>query len=132
MANLWDQTLALGVPEIDRQHQELFSRFGKLLDACKQGQGRSEVGKLLTFLEEYVDYHFITEEAWMREQGYAGLDEHRREHQTFRQKLSGLQQILADQGAGMDLLTKTNKTVLDWIIQHIRNTDRATGQALRR
>ncbi len=30
----------------------------------------------------------------------------------------------------MDLLITTNATVLDWIIQHVRKTDRRMGQQL--
>ena len=67
MAIEWTEDLATGVPEIDAQHKELFSRINRLLEACNQGQGRAEVGKTLAFLEEYVLIHFSTEEKIMTE-----------------------------------------------------------------
>jgi len=128
--SLWDESLAIGVEEIDLQHRELFTRFEGLLDACREGKGREELQRLLDFLAEYVSVHFDAEERFMASRGYAGLAEHRRQHEVFRGKLGDLRQIYHDQGAGMDLLITTNATVLDWIIQHVRKTDRSMAAAL--
>lgn len=129
--SLWNESLAIGVEQIDNQHRELFSRFDRLLKACREGQGREELNRLLEFLSDYVQEHFSAEEEFMRSSGYAELADHLGEHEVFCGKLDDLQQIYADQGAGMDLLITTNSTVLDWIIQHIRKTDRRMGEALR-
>ena len=45
----WTPEYAVGVEEIDRQHQELFSRINDLLEACQRGEGKQEVGKVLSF-----------------------------------------------------------------------------------
>jgi len=127
---LWDDSLAIGVEDIDGQHRELFSRFEKLLDACREGHGRDELNRLLNFLNDYVHEHFAAEEEFMTSSGYDQLQEHKEEHEVFRGKLDDLRQIYADTGAGMDLLITTNAMVLDWIIQHVRKTDRRMGQAL--
>jgi len=129
--SLWNESLAIGVDQIDNQHRELFSRFDRLLKACREGQGREELNRLLEFLSDYVQEHFSAEEEFMRSSGYAELDEHLGEHEVFCGKLDDLRQIYADKGAGMDLLITTNSTVLDWIIQHIRKTDRRMGESLR-
>ena len=39
MGIAWRESLAIGVPEIDRQHKELLSRFDSLLKACEAGKG---------------------------------------------------------------------------------------------
>ena len=121
---LWDDSLAIGVSAIDNQHRELFNRFEKLLEACREGQGREELSRLLDFLSEYVNEHFSAEEEFMASKGYADLAAHQEEHQVFRGKLDDLRQIYKDKGAGMDLLITTNAMVLDWIIQHVRKVDR--------
>jgi len=128
--SLWDESLAIGVEEIDTQHRELFSRFGRLLDACREGKGRDELQRLLDFLADYVSVHFEAEERFMASRGYAGLSGHRQQHEVFRGKLDDLRQIYHDRGAGMDLLITTNATVLDWIIQHVRKTDRAMADSV--
>jgi len=130
--SLWNDSLAIGIEQIDKQHQELFSRFDLLLKACREGQGRDELSRLLEFLSDYVKTHFSVEEQFMRSSGYADLESHLLEHEVFRGKLDDLRQIYADHGAGMDLLITTNATVLDWIIQHVRKTDRRMGESLNR
>jgi len=128
--SLWSENLATGVELIDNQHRELFTRFERLLEACREGQGREELKKLLDFLSEYVLEHFSAEEEFMASHGYAELPLHQGEHEIFRGKLADLRQIYADNGAGMDLLITTNAMVLDWIIQHVRKTDRGMAKAL--
>lgn len=120
----WDESLTTGMKDIDDQHKELFARFEQLLTACREGKGRDELLDMLVFLNEYADYHFRTEEAFMAEQEYAGLEEQRRQHRQFRDKLGRLEEQARNEGAGIDLVAKTNKMVLDWVIQHIRNEDK--------
>lgn len=120
----WDESLTTGMTEIDEQHKQLFAHFEQLLAACKEGKGRDELLNMLGFLNEYADYHFKTEEAYMAQQGYAGLEEQRRQHQQFRDKLGRLELQARCDGAGIDLVAKTNRMVLDWIIQHIRSEDK--------
>ncbi len=128
--SLWNENLAIGVEQIDNQHRELFARFERLLEACHEGQGREELKRVLDFLAEYVHEHFAAEEEFMSSRGYEGLVAHQGEHEVFRGKLTDLRQIYQDKGAGMDLLITTNATVLDWIIQHVRKTDRGMARAL--
>jgi hemerythrin len=60
----WTDSLAVGIPEIDQQHQELFLRLERLLRGIVGGE-REEVGRLLEFLGDYVVRHFGAEERWM-------------------------------------------------------------------
>ena len=128
--SLWSESLAIGVETIDNQHRELFTRFERLLSACSSGQGREELIRLLDFLSEYVREHFAAEEEFMKSRGYVELEGHMQEHEVFRGKLDDLRQVYQDNGAGMDLLITTNATVLDWIIQHVRKTDRRMGELM--
>ncbi|NIQ98124.1 MAG: hemerythrin family protein [Desulfuromonadales bacterium] len=120
----WDESLTTGVEEIDEQHKELFAHFDRLLKACKEGKGKDELLNMLGFLGEYADYHFRTEEAYMAKHGYEGLAAQRAQHREFREKLRRLERQARIDGAGIDLIAKTNRMILDWIIQHVRNEDR--------
>lgn len=55
----WDNSFSVGEKNIDNQHKELFYRLNKLLEAMKQGKGKSEVINTLDFLEEYVIRHKV-------------------------------------------------------------------------
>jgi len=58
----WDQSLATGNSVIDWQHQELFRRMEKLVEAAKHGGGKDVISETITFLEKYVIQHFNAEE----------------------------------------------------------------------
>lgn len=131
MSILWDESLATGVEELDAQHRELFSHFDRLLAACREGKGRDELVRTLSFLHQYVDYHFEHEEAFMESRGYRGLKAHRELHRQFRDKLEKLEASLDRDGAGIDLLARSNRVILDWIIQHVRNVDKKMSRDLR-
>lgn len=126
----WDESLETGVEEIDEQHKELFSRFDQLLGACREGRGREELVKMLGFLNEYADHHFQAEEQYMEAHDYEGLEEQRSQHRQFREKLGALERQARTEGAGIDLIARTNRTVLDWIIQHVRNEDKKMAAIL--
>ena len=83
MAIRWDPTLVMGVPELDRQHKEIFARLDSLLEAIRGGSSREEVGRTLDFLRDYVLTHFKAEEELMREIAFPGLPTHRAEHDRF-------------------------------------------------
>ncbi len=49
MGLVWTPALAIGIPEIDQQHQELFYRLSKLLEGIVSGD-RAQVSGLIEFL----------------------------------------------------------------------------------
>lgn len=126
----WSEDLAVGVAKIDQQHRELFRRFDDILEACRQGHGRSRLIELHDFLAEYVETHFEDEEALMRSKGYPQLDEHLAQHAKFRTQMESLSAILAVQGPSIALLVETNQRVMAWLREHIRKTDRALAAYL--
>jgi hemerythrin len=124
MAIEWTNDLATGVAEIDGQHRELFQRVNGLMEACKQGKGRTEVEKVLTFLEDYVVEHFSAEEDYMVKFSYPAYAAHKAQHLEFLEKFSGLKHQLEREGAGVLIVVKTNQVVVDWLKNHIRKTDK--------
>jgi hemerythrin len=131
MAIEWTEDLATEIPEIDAQHKELFSRINRLLEACNQGQGRTEVGETLSFLEDYVLIHFATEEKIMTGRLYPGYAGHKAQHVHFISNLDALKQQFAKEGPSVHLILLTNHTVVDWLRSHIRKLDRDLGAFLR-
>ena len=58
----WREELAIGHETVDNQHRELLERFDSLLSACKAGEGKPELARLIDFLDQYVIHHFYEEE----------------------------------------------------------------------
>lgn len=131
MAIEWNDDLATGVDEIDNQHKELFKRINSLLDACTQGKGKGEVGKVLNFLEDYIVAHFNAEEAIQKKHSYPEYEPHKALHDEFRKNFAELKKQFEKEGAGLPLVLRTNRTVVDWLINHIGRIDKALGAFLK-
>lgn len=111
----------------DEQHQELFDKVNALNDAVGKGT-RTEIGNTLDNLIEYVVTHFKTEEELMEKQGYAGLDQHCKEHNALVETCSSLQgKFHADEA---DIEESTMAFIKDWLDKHIPQIDRSYGPAL--
>jgi len=124
MAIRWTPDLAVGIDEIDRQHQQLFQTCDDLLEAMRQGKGRSEVGAVLGFLERYVIEHFATEERAMLAADYPRFRDHKAEHEAFAEQFAALVQRHSTEGATAATVIQVNNHICDWLRSHIARTDR--------
>jgi hemerythrin len=131
MGIVWRESLAIGVPEIDRQHKELLSRFDRLLKACEAGKGMEELQKLLGFLDNYVVRHFSDEEGLQRNHQYPGYAAHKSEHDGFIARLKTLKDEIKADGVAVHHVTETNNMLLKWLINHISKLDGELGAYLR-
>lgn len=87
--------------------------------------------ELFGFLDAYILSHFSAEEELMAKQGYPGLFEHRSQHAWFVARLAELKSTLEKEGPSFPLVIDATQTLLDWIVDHIRNTDLRFGDFLR-
>jgi hemerythrin len=121
----WDPSLAVGLPEIDGQHQELFARIDRLLTAMQRGQSAEEVVRLLEYLSRYAVEHFAAEERLMEERQYPEREAHRAEHRRFETDLAALRAELERDGPSALLVVRTNARVTLWLRDHIYRTDKS-------
>jgi hemerythrin len=124
MAIQWRDSLTTGVQSIDSQHREIFARFEGFVAACNAGNCREEVVRILDFLSSYVVEHFDAEELLQRQSGYAGYREHREHHQSFLGDLTLLQRKVGDVELDRQLVMELRRTMIRWLILHIRQKDR--------
>ena len=127
----WSERLATGNNTIDLQHKELFRRFNDLLEACNKGKGHHEVGQLLEFLSSYVQSHFAAEEYLQKKHGYEGYEDHKKKHDDFIRDLQEIQTEFHAEGAGISVVIRTNKMLVNWLIKHISGTDKELASFLR-
>lgn len=130
MALLWKDDLLTGVQTIDEQHQELFKRIGQLLEACRQGKGKAEVVSMVDFLVEYVQVHFADEEKLQRDSGYPDYKAHKALHDQWVVEIADLRQQLQQDGPTVSLVLQVNRTLVDWLTQHIRRVDKGLAKHL--
>jgi len=127
MAIEWNDSLAVGIEEIDNQHKELFRRINDLIEACHQGRGAEAVGEVLAFLDSYARLHFSTEEGYMRKYNFPGLDGHHQQHQEFMANLAEVRNRFAKEGPGVHIVVITNRILAGWLNTHIRRSDKVLG-----
>jgi hemerythrin len=130
MALEWTFALAVGHPDIDAQHQELFRRAERLIAAVRAGD-RGEVGPTVAFLSAYASTHFAGEERLMREAGYPGLEEHARRHQAFIEDFGRLVARFDERGATTLMAMELHNWLAGWLRQHLAETDQAMVEFLR-
>ncbi|NUO07333.1 MAG: hemerythrin family protein [Candidatus Brocadia sp.] len=127
MAMQWNNNLSVGVDVIDNQHKGIISRINDLLHAMSQGKGKNEVGKVLTFLADYVVKHFSAEEALMRKYNFTGYAEQQAEHAQFIKDFSLLKNEFETRGITSTLVLQIQRQLCDWLTNHIINKDKQIG-----
>jgi len=126
----WDDTLSTGIEEIDRQHKELIARINQLMDAITGKQDKEAVAGYLTFLREYVAYHFAAEERDMTEYTYPGLIAHEAEHEQFKKRVNQLYDSFLARGATDQILVAAIRSSGEWLVNHIHKTDKTMAAFL--
>ena len=120
----WRDYFNIGIPEIDSQHRELFSRLDKLEVALKDGKGREIIIKTFHFLDQYVHVHFNAEEQLQSFYNYPHQAMHVTEHNTFKKRLSELEARLASEDPSEKLAAHTHAFLTQWLISHVTGLDK--------
>jgi hemerythrin len=126
----WRPELAVGIEEIDAQHQELFRRAGLFIESLRR-QSRQEIGVLLSFLRFYAVTHFGAEEDWMREARYPGLVEHKKLHDQFIKEVLALSdQHEKKKGPGLEPV-QVSAWLERWLTDHVTQVDTDVARHLK-
>lgn len=131
MAIEWKDDLAVGISEIDEQHKELFDKIGSLFDACNAGKGKEQIDATIKYLQDYVVLHFGSEEKLQKKYNYPEYIKHKEMHDQFIKDFLVLKESIDKDGINGLMIIKLNKLLVDWLINHIRKTDKAFGVFLR-
>lgn len=131
MAIEWKDDLAVGVKEIDEQHKELFAKVNTLFDACNSGKGKDQIDSVIKYLQEYVVEHFGSEESLQKKYSYPGYEEHKAQHDKFIQDFLKLKEGIDKNGVTGLTIVQLNQVLVDWLIKHIRKTDKALAGFLK-
>lgn len=126
----WTEELAVGYDLIDQQHRELIDKFNDFLEACNGRRGKEQLSELFQFLDEYVILHFHEEEEMMKLHDYPEMAQHLAQHREFTSRLSELREELDKVGPTIHVLIRTNKALLYWLTNHIKQVDVKLGRFL--
>ena len=125
---VWNDKFSVKVSSIDEQHKKLVAVINDLYNAMKAGKTKEQMGKILGDLIDYTKYHFSYEEKLMEKAGYKDIEEHKKQHVAFVNKIS---ETLDSYKAGKLIMSIDICNFLqDWLIHHIQGTDQKYSQLL--
>ncbi|MBN1981707.1 MAG: hemerythrin family protein [Chitinivibrionales bacterium] len=122
----WDDSMSVGISEMDEQHKKFIPIINELNDAMKFGKGSTVLLQILQKISSYTVIHFKAEEAFMLSQGFPGLPQHAKKHREFEKQVEG---FLTDLRANKTLLSlEIMNAIKQWLIDHIQKVDKQYGQ----
>ena len=125
----WNSSYALGIPQIDAEHQRLFALAEQLHGAMLKGAAKSVERELLASLVSYTRSHFAHEEQLMLRSKYPDYLQHKADHEALATKVVHLQNDL-DSGR-VSLSVEILKFLKDWLSHHICGADHRIAEHLR-
>jgi hemerythrin-like metal-binding protein len=117
----WTADYAVGVRQIDEEHQRLFALAEKVHRAMLEGEGKAILQALLAGLVAYTSYHFAHEEQLMERIGYPGYREHRAQHEDLRSRAREMQDRLAS--GELTITIEVIQFLMEWVRKHIASSD---------
>lgn len=123
----WDDSYAIGVDFIDKEHQVLFSTMNKLLSLSEREEKSEHVCREgIKYLKGHTDKHFEHEEEYMKSIGYSDYDIHKHLHDDFRYKtVPALEEELERSGYSADSIRHFLGVCIGWVISHTVTEDQA-------
>ena len=119
----WTPDLALGVEEIDSQHQELVRLTNALHDEISSASPHREtIHGILEGLVDYTHNHFIVEEVLFQQHDYPETPAHQAQHNRFTGTAMDLLMRFED---GEEVSIEALEFLKDWLVHHICKVDRA-------
>jgi hemerythrin-like metal-binding protein len=127
----WEDSFALGIPEVDHEHKSLIALINRLHGAISTSASKIEIADNLAELHASIASHFALEESVMRQRGYDQLAAHKAEHERL---LDDIREIMDDQllGAPADVERALSERLRTWFELHFRTADRRLHEALPR
>lgn len=126
----WDDKYKVGHNLIDSQHKQLFDIADKLYEVAyeKDPYRDIDISLILQDLARYVNYHFSCEEELMRDNDYAGMENHCNIHSTFKTYVTTLVSDFS-RGQAVDM-KKLYDFVCTWLIEHIGSEDKKLAKCV--
>ncbi|HTR39474.1 MAG TPA: bacteriohemerythrin [Bryobacteraceae bacterium] len=127
---LWTNDWAVGVREIDADHQRLCALAQSMHRAMLDGRSKAFVEELLARLLDYTDYHFTHEERLMARIGYPELRQHQRQHEKLRSEVRAMQARAASGEVTMTI--EVMLFLMNWLRQHTAASDQRITAYMKR
>lgn len=123
----WDNTLDVGVVEMNEQHKHLIRLMDALYQKNVSNDSKSELLNAIDNLVSFVLLHFRDEENYMASIQFPSLEVHKQIHKHLIEDLGRL----IEQFRHSDMQQLSNEFIMFlkfWLSTHIRGIDAKYGQ----
>lgn len=128
MTDADDHGIDIGHEELDGEHRVQMDLISAFRDAVAEGRNKDEIDEILVHLVDYTKIHFMSEQLLMRLHAYPRYRDHLHEHDMMVEQIDELRERYR---AGETVLSAEIAGALaEWLVGHIRRTDRALGKFL--
>ncbi len=114
----WNESYAIGIDIIDKQHQELIHLANHLQKATSDVSFEETLEQLVL----YVERHFVTEQEFLRLYKYPQYLEHVKIHNNFAKKVYEIYDDIKNNK--MIILNVLTQFIENWITNHILIEDK--------
>jgi hemerythrin len=118
----WDDSLSVGIPEIDREHQQFIQLVNELNQAIAERMEIAEIRRRMGLLLEDAERHFAHEEQWLRHWRYSGADLHAGIHAQIRRQLTDIMTLLGGQRFEPEWIA-AGLEIKDILVHHLLTED---------
>jgi len=125
----WDESLAVGIPEVDRHHRDIFEQMNGFFTAMMDGSGANVAQNLIGGITSDMTRHFSDEENAMSRANFTGLDKHRSDHQRFLRSLES--HVTAMKSGKPEAANAFFEICAEWLREHIQNDDKEFAAFMR-
>lgn len=124
----WREIYATGVEEMDNQHKQLIKLVNSMYLVVRDQQELEDLDGVLEEMGNYAESHFNDEEQLLEQHGYDQLEQHKKSHGAYREKM-----------AEMSLELEKDRTVAakniygflrTWWVDHIVDEDKKYGPTI--
>jgi hemerythrin len=120
--------MEIGVKKIDDQHRELVDRINAVTSMGVQSVSREETLKTINMLGDYIVKHLNDEEGLQIKCGYPKFELHKEQHKILRDEYQRIKKEFAESGPSPKFTLDMNKSIIDWIVRHIKSADVEFGK----
>lgn len=121
----WNKELETGIEVLDEQHKKFFKMANRFVIKNLANKKTEAAMEELEFLEDYLMYHFQTEETFQIESHFPDYQDHQAEHKRLIFQVKAM-------SVALNSIDKTNREkalhdfsdfVNRWVKNHILNLD---------
>ncbi len=124
----WNDSYSVSVAAMDNQHKKIFDLINQLHTAMSAGKGKEVINPVLDEMLNYTKTHFTAEEKVLEKYNYPGLDEQKKQHAIYIQKVAEMQEKAKN--GSLTLSLEASQFLKDWLLNHILVIDKRYAEFL--